>query len=101
MKGSPRPVSCGCRDRSVTVSKAVFGGRGINPSAPSVLCPERLEKQGFFAPYCVTRARIFRIRSAACLRVMRFRQSGQYFTLLDVDAKSAPHSVHRRLSPVW
>ena len=27
------------------------------------------------------------MRSAACLRVIRFRQSGQYLTLLEVDAK--------------
>ncbi len=34
------------------------------------------------------------MRSAACLRVIRFRQSGQYLTLFDFDAKDAPHSVH-------
>ena len=28
-------------------------------------------------------------------------QTGQYLTLLEVDAKNAPHSVHFFLSPVW
>ena len=40
------------------------------------------------------------MRSAACLRVIRFRQSGQYLTLLEVDAKNAPHTVHFFLSSV-
>ena len=48
-----------------------------------------------------TRVRLFLIRSAACLRVIRFRQTGQYLTLLEVDAKNALHSVHFFLSPVW
>lgn len=38
---------------------------------------------------------------AAYLRVIRFRQTGQYLTLLELDAKNAPHSVHFFLSPVW
>ena len=42
----------------------------------------------------------FLMRSAACLRVIRFRQSGQYLTLLEVDAKNAPHTVHFFLSSV-
>jgi hypothetical protein len=54
--------------------------------------------QGLFRAYCVTRARRFRILSAACLRVIRLRQSGQYLTLFEVDANAAPHSAHRRLS---
>jgi len=33
------------------------------------------------------------MRSAACLRVIRFRQSGQYLTLLEVDAKEVPHGT--------
>ena len=57
--------------------------------------------QGLFRAYCVTRARRFRIRSAACLRVIRLRQSGQYLTLFEVDANAAPHSAHRRLSSAW
>ena len=57
--------------------------------------------QGFFRPYRVTRARRFLMRSAACLRVMRFRHSGQYLTLFDFEAKNAPHSVQRFLSSVW
>ena len=56
--------------------------------------------QGLFRAYCVTRARRFRIRSAACLRVIRLRQSGQYLTLFDFDAKDAPHTVHFFLSSV-
>ena len=55
---------------------------------------------GCFCPYCVTRVRFFLMRSAACLRVMRFRQSGQYLTLFDFEAKNAPHSVQRFLSSV-
>jgi hypothetical protein len=61
------------------------------------LCPVN---QGFFRPYCVTVARRFLMRSAACLRVMRFRQSGQYLTLFDFDTKNVPHSVQRFLSSV-
>ena len=63
--------------------------------------PESLANQGIFRAYCVTGARLFLMRSAACLRVIRFRQTGQYLTLLEVDAKNAPHSVHFFLSPVW
>ena len=37
----------------------------------------------------------------SCLRVIRFRQSGQYLTLFDFDAKDAPHTVHFRISSVW
>lgn len=57
--------------------------------------------QGFFCLYCVTLLRFFRIRSAACLRVTRPRQSGQYLTLFELDAKAAPHTVHRRLPSCW
>ena len=35
------------------------------------------------------------MRTAACLRVIRFRQSGQYLTLFDFDTKNVPHSVQR------
>jgi len=41
------------------------------------------------------------MRSAACLRVIRFRQSGQYLTLFDFEANAAPQTVHRRLSSLW
>ena len=61
------------------------------------LCPVN---QGFFCPYCVTAARRFLMRSAACLRVIRFRQSGQYLTQFDFDTKNEPHSVQRFLSSV-
>jgi hypothetical protein len=61
------------------------------------LCPVN---QGFFCPYRVTAARRFLMRSAACLRVIRFRQSGQYLTLFDFDTKNVPHSVQRFLSSV-
>lgn len=61
------------------------------------LCPVN---QGFFRPYCVTVARRFLMRSAACLRVIRFRQPGQYLTLFDFDTKNVPHSVQRFLSSV-
>ena len=61
------------------------------------LCPVN---QGFFRPYCVTAARRFLMRSAACLRVIRFRQSGQYLTLFDFDTKNVPHSLQRFLSSV-
>ena len=54
-----------------------------------------------FAPLSRNRERIFFIRSAACLRVIRLRHSGQYLTLLELDAKNAPHSVHRFLSSVF
>lgn len=40
------------------------------------------------------------MRSAACLFVIRFRQSGQYLTLFDFEAKDAPHTVQRFLSSV-
>ena len=56
--------------------------------------------QALFRPYRVTRARFFLMRSAACLFVIRFRQSGQYLTLFDFEAKDALHTVHRLLSSV-
>ena len=62
---------------------------------PFMPCKSRL-----FCPYCVTRVRRFLMRSAACLRVIRFRQSGQYLTLFDFDTKNMPHSVQRFLSSV-
>ena len=51
-------------------------------------------------PNIVTAARRFLMRSTACLRVIRFRQSGQYLTLFDFDTKNVPHSVQRFLSSV-
>ena len=77
-----------------------FCGKRYKTLAASFSHPESPVNQGFFCPYCVTRARRFLMRSAACLRVIRFRQSGQYLTLLEVDAKEAPHSVQRFLSSV-
>ncbi|EFC98556.1 hypothetical protein CLOSTHATH_03215, partial [Hungatella hathewayi DSM 13479] len=56
---------------------------------------------GCFALYRVIRVRLFRIRSAACCRVIRLRQSGQYLTLFDFDAKEVPHTVQRFLSSAW
>lgn len=70
-----------------------FKGIRYKTLAASFSSTESPVNQGFFCPYCVTRARRFLMRSAACLRVIRFRQSGQYLTLLKVDAKEAPHSV--------
>ena len=58
-------------------------------------------KVGCFALYRVIRARLFRIRSAACFRVIRFLQSGQYFAWLELDAKAAPHTVQRRISSAF
>ena len=64
-------------------------------------CLKALENKASESPYFVTRARFFLIRSAACLRVMYFLQSGQYLTLFDVEAKAAPHTEQRRLSSLW
>jgi len=47
------------------------------------------------------RALIENVNAALPYMVIRFRQTGQYLTLLEVDAKNAPHSVHFFLSPVW
>ena len=58
-------------------------------------------KAGCFFLYCVIRARLFRIRSAVCFRVIRFLQSGQYFAWLELDAKAAPHTVQRRISSAF
>lgn len=76
---------------------------GFRHKSPVMLksCLKSSMAQGLFRAYCVTRARRFRIRSAACLRVIRLRQSGQYLTLFEVDANAAPHSAHRRLSSAW
>ena len=65
-------------------------------NAPGTPC-----KVGCFALYRVIRARLFRIRSAACFRVIHFRQSGQYFAWLELDAKAAPHTIQRRISSVF
>lgn len=51
-----------------------------------------------FSPLLRDSCRCFRLRSAACLRCIRFRQSGQYFTLFELEAKDAPHTAQRRLS---
>ena len=48
-----------------------------------------------------TQVRLFLIRSAACFRVIRLRQFGQYFTLFDFEAKEIPHTVLRFLSSAW
>ena len=76
---------------------------GFRHKSPVMLksCLKSGMAQGLFRAYCVTRARRFRILSAACLRVIRLRQSGQYLTLFEVDANAAPHSAHRRLSSAW
>lgn len=77
-----------------------FQGKRYSVSSMPVsrhLCPVN---QGFFRPYCVTAARRFLMRSAACLRVIRFRQSGQYLTLFDFGIKNVPHLVQRFLSSV-
>ena len=39
------------------------------------------------------------MRSAACLRVIRFRQSGQYLTLFELEANAAPQTVHTAACP--
>ena len=85
---------------SLVLSFLLFSLLVFVPFAASFSSTESPVNQGFFCPYCVTRARRFLMRSAACLRVIRFRQSGQYLTLLEVDAKEAPHSVQRFLSSV-
>ena len=84
-------------------SYIAVNGYQLFPSELSVAAYEYLFKapKQIFRAYCVTGVRLFLMRSAACLRVIRFRQTGQYLTLLEVDAKNAPHSVHFFLSPVW
>src|SRR3712207_5962868 len=75
-----------------------FCGNRYKSLDPSKSRPQSRVIQGFFRAYCVTMERFFRIRSAACLLVIRLRQSGQYLTLFEVDANAAPHTAHRRLS---
>ena len=99
-KDCPRPVLCRCVFDICYAVERHFEGIRYKTLAASFSSTESPVNQGFFCPYCVTRARRFLMRSAACLRVIRFRQSGQYLTLLEVDAKEAPHSVQRFLYSV-
>ena len=92
---------CGCCFRECYAVERHFRGQRYKVSPIQFSRPESPVNQGFFRAYCATGARLFLMRSAACLRVIRFRQSGQYLTLLELDAKNAPHSVHFFLSPVW
>jgi len=64
------------------------------PQAETLLKSKVL--QGVYAFYFVTRLLFFLILSAACFLVIFFLQPGQYFALLDFDAKGAPHTVQRR-----
>ena len=99
-KDCPRPVLCRCVFGICYAIERHFQGIRYKTLAASFSSTESPVNQGFFCPYYVTRARRFLMRSAACLRVIRFRQSGQYLTLLEVDAKEVPHSVQRFLSSV-
>ena len=90
-----RPILSVCYD-----VKLCFKKGGYKTLAASFSITESPVNQGFFCPYYVTRARRFLMRSATCLRVIRFRQSGQYLTLFDFDTKNMPHSVQRFLSSV-
>ena len=92
---------CGCCCGKCYAIERHFRGKRYKVSPIRFSRPESLANQGIFRAYCVTGARLFLMRSAACLRVIRFRQSGQYLTLLELDAKDVPHSVHFFLSPVW
>lgn len=65
-------------------------------NAPGMPC-----KVDCFFLYRVIRARLFHICSTACFWVICFRQSGQYFAWLELDAKTAPHTVQRRISSVF
>ncbi len=91
---------CGCCCGKCYAIERHFRGKRYKVSPIRFSRPESLANQGIFRAYCVTGARLFLMRSAACLRVIRFRQSGQYLTLLELDAKDVPHSVHFFLSPV-
>ena len=90
---------CGCCCGKCYAIERHFRGKRYKVSPIRFSRPESLANQGIFRAYCVTGARLFLMRSAACLRVIRFRQTGQYLTLLEVDAKNAPHSVHFFLPP--
>ncbi len=54
-----------------------FEGERYKSLAALFSRPENRINQGLFRPYRVTFARSFLMRSAVCLRVIRFRQSGQ------------------------
>ena len=86
---------------TVTQQNPIFAGLGINSLPMQENAPGTPYKMGCFALYRVIMARLFLIRSAACFRVTRFRQSGQYFAWLELDAKVAPHTVQRRISSVF
>ena len=90
---------CGCCCGKCYAIERHFRGKRYKVSPIRFSRPESLANQGIFRAYCVTGVRLFLMRSAACLRVIRFRQSGQYLTLLELDAKDVPHSVHFFLSP--
>ena len=81
---------CGCCCGKCYAIERHFRGKRYKVSPIRFSRPESLANQGIFRAYCVTGARLFLMRSAACLRVIRFRQSGQYLTLLELDAKDVP-----------
>lgn len=70
---------CGCCCGKCYAIERHFRGKRYKVSPIRFSRPESLANQGIFRAYCVTGARLFLMRSAACLRVIRFRQSGQYF----------------------
>lgn len=63
-----------------------------------IITPGKPHYTRAFSPLLRDNSRCFRLRSAACLRCIRFRQSGQYLTLFELEAKDVPHTAHRRLS---
>ena len=99
-KDCPRPVMyvyfCICYAVEPHFYRVRYQFLTYAENAPGTPC-----KVGYFDLYRVIRARLFRIRSAACFRVIRFRQSGQYFAWLELDTKAAPHTVQRRISSVF
>ena len=96
----PRPLFHRCSLGKCYAVESHFWGFRYKVSSNEFSRAASPVNQGYFRPYRVTRARRFLMRSAACLFVIRLRQSGQYLTLFDFDAKNAPHTVQRFLSSV-
>ena len=78
--------------------KPHFQGYRYKPLPQAETLLKSKDIQGVYAFYLVTRLLFFLILSAACFLVIFFLQPGQYFALLDFDAKGAPHTVQRRFS---
>lgn len=92
------PSFYGCSTSRLSRDRTLFLSDQVSILCPVIFQSAKPHDTRLFSPLLRDISRCFRLRSAACLRVIRFRQSGQYLTLLEADAKDTPHTLQCRLS---